>query len=149
MRALYKEGDPLRPENWRPICCAVTEAKQVSMVVFGSIQQRLYAAEIIPHNMWRTVPGRSTREASFLYDRYPDDPDLEAFMASEDVKGAFPRKPHRLIEEVWRQSELPHGDFVGKYLRTRRYTVATGEVCTEWVTPGSHRAGWRAHSCTC
>ena len=58
-------------------------------------------------------------------------------MASVDVKGAFPNTPHRLIEEVSRQLGLPYGDFVGKYLRSRRYTVATGKGCTEWVTPGS------------
>ena len=68
---------------------------------------------------------------------YLDDEDLEAFMASVDVKRAFPKTPHRLIKEVWRQLGLPYGDFVGKYLRTRRYTVATGKGCTEWLTPGS------------
>ena len=83
------------------------------------------------------MPGRSTQEASFLYDMYLDDEDLEAFMASVDVKGAFPNTPHRLIEEVWRQLGLPYGDFVEKYLRSRRYTVATGKGCAEWVTPGS------------
>ena len=44
--------------------------------------------------MWGSVPGRS-RQASFLYDMYLDDEDLEAFMASVDVKGAFPNTPHR------------------------------------------------------
>ena len=87
--------------------------------------------------MWGSVPGRSTQEASFLYDMYLDDEDLEAFMASVDVKGAFPNTPHRLIEEVCRQLGLPYGDFVEKYQRSRRYTVATGKGCTEWVTPGS------------
>ena len=60
-----------------------------------------------------------------------------AFMACVDVKEAFPDTPHRLMEEVWRPLGLPYGDFVGEYLRTRRYTVATGKGCTEWVTPGS------------
>ena len=137
VRPLYKKGDHLRPQKWRPICCAVTEAKLVWMVIFGRIQRRLYAAGVIPDNMWGSVPGRSTQEASFLYDTYLDDEDLEAFMASVDVKGAFPNTPHRLIEEVWRQLGLPYGDFVEKYLRLRRYTVATGKGCTEWVTPGS------------
>ena len=137
VRPLYKKGDHLRPGNWRPICCAVTEAKLVWMVIFGRIQRRLYAAGVIPDNMWGSVPGRSTKEGSFLYDMYLDDEDLEAFMASVDVKGAFPNMPHRLIEEVWRQLGLPYGDFVEKYLRSRRYTVATGKGCTEWVTPGS------------
>ena len=58
-------------------------------------------------------------------------------MASVDVKGAFPNTPQRLIEEVWRQFGLPYGDFVGKYLCSRTYTVATGKGCTERVTPGS------------
>ena len=137
VRPLYKKGDHLRLGNWRPICCAVTEAKLVWMVIFGRIQRRLYAAGVIPDNMWGSVPGRSTQEASFLYDMYLDDEDLEAFMASVDEKGAFPNTPHRLIEEVWRQLGLPYGDFVAKYLRSRRYTVATGKGCTEWVTPGS------------
>ena len=137
VRPLYKKGDHLRPGNWRPICCAVTEAKLIWMVIFGRIQRRLYAAGVIPDNMWESVPGRSTQEASFLYDMYLHDEDLEAFMASVDVKGAFPNTPHRLIEEVWRQLGLPYGDFVEKYLRSRRYTVATGKGCTEWVAPGS------------
>ena len=107
------------------------------MVIFGRIQQRLYAAAVIPDNMTGSVPGSSTQEASFLYDMYLDDEDLEAFMASVDVKRAFPNTPHRLIEEVCRQLGLPYSDFVGKYLRTRRYTVAPGKGCTEWVTPGS------------
>ena len=38
---------------------------------------------------------------------------------------------------MWRQLGLPYGDFVERYLRSRRYTVATGKGCTEWVTPGS------------
>ena len=137
VRPLYKKGDHLRPRNWSPICCAVTEAKLVWMVIFGRIQRRLYAAGVIPENMWGSVPGRSAQEASFLYDMYLDDEDLEAFMASVDVKGAFLNTPHRLIEEVWRQLGLPYGDFVEKYLRTRRYTVAMEKGCTEWVTPGS------------
>ena len=112
VRPLYKKGDHLRAGNWRPICCAVTEAKLVWMVIFGRIQRRLYTAGVIPDNMWGSVPGRSTQEASFLYDMYLDDEDLEAFMASVDVKGAFPNTRHSLIEEVWRQLGLPYGDFV-------------------------------------
>ena len=46
LRPLYKKGDHLRPGNWRPICCAVTEAKLVWMVIFGGIQRRLYAAGV-------------------------------------------------------------------------------------------------------
>ena len=69
---------------------------------------------VIPGNMWGSVLGRSTQEASFLYDMYLDDEDLEAFMASVDVKGAFPNTPRRLIEEVWRQLGLVYGDFLEK-----------------------------------
>ena len=103
-------------------------------VIFGRIQRQLYAARVILDNMVGSVRARSTQEASFLYDMYLDDENLEAFMASVDVKGVFPNTQHRLVEEVWRQLGLPYGDFVGKYLRTRRYTVATGKGCTEWVT---------------
>ena len=67
MRPLYKKGDHPRAGNWRRICCAVTEAKLFWMVIFGRIQQQLYAAGGIPDNMWGSVPGRSTQEASFLY----------------------------------------------------------------------------------
>ena len=130
VRPLYKKGDHLRPENWRPVCCTVTEAKGMWMptwmVVFGRIQRTLYAAGTVPDNMWGSSPGRSTQEASFLHDMYLDDGDLEAFMAPVDVKGAFPNTPHRLIEEAWRQLGLTYGHFVGEYLRTRRYTVAAG-----------------------
>ena len=52
---------------------------------------RLYVAGVIPDNMWGSVPGRSTQEASFLYDMYLDDEDLEAFMASVDVTGGVPQ----------------------------------------------------------
>ena len=52
-------------------------------------------------------------------------------MASVEVKEAFPNTLHRLIEEVWRQLGLLYGDFVGEYLSTRRYIVATGKGCTE------------------
>ena len=93
------------------------------MVIFGRIQQLLYAAGVIPDNMWGSVPGRSTQEASFLYDMYLDDEDLEAFMASVDVKGAFPNTPHRLIEEVWRQLGLPYGPHA-RIDRTRDTRVA-------------------------
>ena len=139
LRPLYKKGDHRRLWSWRPICCAVTKANLVWMVVFGRIEciYRLYAAGVIPENMLGSVPGRSTQEGSFLYDIYLDDEDLEAFMASVDVKGALPNRPHKLREEVWRQLGLPYDDFVGKYLRTGRYTVAMGKGCTEWVTPGS------------
>ena len=134
---LYKKGNHLRRGNWRPICCAVGKAKLVWMVIFGRIQRRLYAAGVIPDNMWGSVQGRSTQEASFLYDMYLDVEDVEAFMASVDLKVAFPNTPHRLIEEVWRQLGLPYGDFVEKYPRSRRYTVATEKGCTELVTHGS------------
>ena len=137
VRPLYKKGDHLRPGNEGLLWCAVTEDKLVWMVIFGGIQRRLYAAGVIPDIMLGSVPGRSTQEASFLDDMYLDVEDLEAFIASVDVERAFPNTPHRLIQEVWRQLRLPYGDFVEKYLRSRRYTVATGKGCTEWVTPGS------------
>ena len=97
------------------------------------------------------MPSRSAQEASFLYDMYVDDEDLEAFMASVDLKGSFSNTPHRLVEEVWRQFGRPYGNFVGEYVRTRRYTVATVKGCTGWVTQvaGCHRAEWSARSCTC
>ena len=107
------------------------------MVIFGRIQRKLYEVGVIPDNMWGSVPGASTQEASFLYHMYLGDEDMKAFMASVDVKGAFPNTPHNLIEEVWKQLGLPYKDFVGEYLRTRRYTITTEKCCTEWVTPGS------------
>ena len=58
------------------------------IVVFGRIPQRLYAAGVIPDKMWGSVPGWSTQKASFLYDMYLNNEDLEAFMASVDVKGS-------------------------------------------------------------
>ena len=91
MRPLYKKGDHLRPGNWGPICCAVTEAKLVWMVVFERIQRRLYAAGVIPDNTSGSVPGRSTQEAGVLCNMYLDDEDLEAFMASVDVNRGVPQ----------------------------------------------------------
>ena len=69
MRPLYNKGDHLWPGNWRPICCAVTEAKLVVMVVFGRIQQRLYVAGVVPDEIWGSVLGRSTQEASFRFQK--------------------------------------------------------------------------------
>ena len=130
VRPLYRKGDHLRPGNWRPRCCAVTEAKLELMVVFGRIQRRLYAAGAVLDNMWESLPGSSTQEASFLCGMSLDIEDLEAFMASLDVKAAFLNTPHRVIEEVWRQLQLPYGDFGSVYLRKRRYTIAAGKGCT-------------------
>ena len=82
-----------------------------------------------------SVPGRSTQEARVLYSMHLKDEELEGVMASVDVKGAIPNAPHGLILEVWRQLGPPYGDLVGKYLPSRRHTVATRKVCTEWVHP--------------
>ena len=68
------------------------------MVVFDRIQRRLYGAGVVPDNMWVSVLGTSTQEASFLYDMYLDSENLGGFMAPVDVKRAFPETPHRLIE---------------------------------------------------
>ena len=81
-------------------------SQRPSLVVFGRIEQWLYAAGAVPVNMWGSVPGSSTQETSFLYDMYLNDEDLEAFMASVYVKGSFPDTTHRLIEGVWKQLEL-------------------------------------------
>ena len=62
VRPLYKKGDHLWPENARPVCCAIPGTKLVSMVVFGRIRRRLYAAGVVPDNMGGSVPGRSTQE---------------------------------------------------------------------------------------
>ena len=106
VRPLYNKGDHLRPGRWRPLCCAVTEAKLVWMLVFARIQRRPYAAAVITDNRSGSVPGRSTQEASFLYDIYLDDEELEVFIVSVDVKGAFCNMQHRLIEEFWRRLGL-------------------------------------------
>ena len=58
-------------------------------------------------------------------------------MASLEVKGPFPHTPHRLIEVLSTQLGLLYGDFVGEYLRTRRYSLTTGKGCMERVIPGS------------
>ena len=82
------------------------------MVVFGRIQRRLYAAGVVPNNMWGSVPGRSTQESSFLYHMRRDEEELEAFMASVDVEKALPNTPDRLREGLWRQLGLPYGYFI-------------------------------------
>ena len=128
--APLQEEDHLWPGNLRPICCAVTEAKLVRMVVFSWIHQRLYEVGVVPDNMCG-----STQEASFVYDMYLDNEDLEAFMASVVVKCTFPNTPLRLMDKVWGQLGLLYGHFVEEYLRTRRYTIAPGKRGTDWVTP--------------
>ena len=102
-----KKGHHLWPGKWRSMCCTVAEAKPVWMVVFRRIQRRLHAAGVVPDVMWGSVPGRSTQEASFLYDMYLDAENLEPFMALVDVKEPFPNNLHRLFEEVWRQFGAP------------------------------------------
>ena len=42
VRPLHKKGDHLRPGNCWPICCAVTEAKLVWMVVLGRMIETMY-----------------------------------------------------------------------------------------------------------
>ena len=150
MRPLYKKRNQLWPGNWRPICCAVTEAKLVWMVVFRRIQRRPYEPVVVLDNMWESVPGTSTQEASILYHMHLDDEDLKAFITSVNVKAAFGCTPHRLIEEVWRQLGLPYCDFVGEYLRTRRYTIATGKAVRSGrpQVAGYQKAAWTPRSCT-
>ena len=137
VRPFYKRGDHRQPGDWRLICCAVTEAKLLCMVIFGSVEQRLYEAAVVPDNLLGSVSARSAQEAGFLYDMYLDDQELEAFMAFVDVKGAFSKKPHRLIGEVGRQPWLPYGDLIGESVRRRSYASATLNQSTGWVTPGN------------
>ena len=56
VRPLYKKGNHFRQGKLRPICCAVTEAKLVWMLILGRIQRRLCAAGGIPDNMWGSLP---------------------------------------------------------------------------------------------
>ena len=130
-------ADHLRPVNWTPTCCAVTQPKLVCMVVFGRIQRTLYAADVVPDHMSGTVVGRSTQEATFLYDMYVDDEDLEAFMASMDMKRAFLNTPHRLLEEVSSNWGSRTANSLGRMCALEGTASPQGKGCTEWVTPGS------------
>ena len=49
--------------------------------------------------MWGSMQGRWAPEAN-LYDMMLEDEITEAFVASVDVKGAFPNTPHKLIMGV-------------------------------------------------
>ena len=61
----------------------------------------------------------------------------DLFIASLDVKGAFPSTPWLLLQALWKRMGLPFYNFASGCIRTRKYTVRTGAGLTPFLEPGS------------
>ena len=114
---LYKKGNWPKPDNWRPIVCATTEAKLKWMLILKRVAPAVYRA--IPRGMRGAIPGRLPPEATFLQDAVVDMDRISLIITSLDVKGAFPNTPHRLLRAVWKQMGFPFQSFLQAYLATR------------------------------
>ena len=112
---LYKKGDGANPDNWRPIVCATTEAKLIWMLILKQVAPAVYRA--IPPTMWGAIPGRSPLEAIFIQDAMVDMDPISIIITFQDVKGALPNTPHRLLRAVWKHMGL---SFQASYKRTPR-----------------------------
>ena len=96
VRPLYKKGDWAKPDNRRPIVCAVTEAKIVWTILLRRIRPHLDPH--IPASLWGAIPGRSPHGAIFLQDTIAEMNPVDLIIASLDVRGAFPNTPWLLLE---------------------------------------------------
>ena len=135
VHTLYKKGNCVNPDNWRPIVCATTEAKLIWMLILRRVAPAVYRA--IPPTMWGAIPGRSPLEAIFMQDAVVDMDPISLIITSLDVKGAFPNTLHRLLQAVWKHMGLPSQGFLQAYLATGMYAVKTDVGTTPWIQPAS------------
>ena len=132
---LYKKGDWVNPENWRPIVCATTGAKLIWILILKRVGQAVYRA--IPPTMWGAIPGRSPLEAIFMQDAVVNMDPISLIITSLDAKEAFPNTPHRLLRAVWGHMGLPFQGFLQAYLANCMYAAKTDVGTTPWVEPAS------------
>ena len=135
VRPLYKKGDWANPDNWRPIVCAVTEVKDVWTILLRCIRPHL--DPLMAASLGGAIPGWSPHQAIFLQDTIADMDSVDLIIASLNVREAFPNTPWLLLEAVWKCMGLPFYNFAFDYIRTRNYTVRTGEGLTPFFEPGS------------
>ena len=133
VRPLYKKGDWVNPDNWRPIVCAVTELNLT--ILLRRIRPHLDPR--IPASLWGAIQGRSPHEAIFLQDTIANMDQVDLIIAFLEVKGAIPNTPWLLLEAVWKRLGIPFYNFASCYIRTRKYTVCTGAGLTPFLEPGS------------
>ena len=131
----YKKADWANPDNWRPIVCATTEAKLSWMLILKREAPAVYRA--VPPTMWGAIPNRSPLEAILMQGALVDMDPISLIITSLDVKGAFPKTPHRLLRAVWKHMGLPFQGFLQAYLATHMYAVKTDVGTTPWVHPTS------------
>ena len=53
---LYEKGDWAKPNNWRPIVCATTEAQLIWMLILKQVAPAVYRA--VPPTMWGAIPPK-------------------------------------------------------------------------------------------
>ena len=120
---LYRKGNWANPDHWRPIVCAITEAKLIWIFILKQVAPAVYGA--VPPTMWGAIPGRSPLEAIFVQDAVVDMDPISLIITSVNVKGAFRNTPHRLLRAVWEHMGLPYQGFLQAYLATRMYAIKT------------------------
>ena len=111
---VYKAGDPSDLKTLRPITLPPADQKLLWIIIFRRIGPHIFDPLIIPPSMWGFLPGRSTREISCLIEDFLDhaltgegvDP-VNTIMTALDLKGAFDKVSHLLVETVWKRLGLP------------------------------------------
>ena len=136
LHPLYKKGNGARPNNWRPIVCATTEAKLIWMLFLKRVAPVVYRA--IPPTMWEAIPGHSPLEAIFIQNAVVDIDPISLIITSLDVKGAFPNTRHCLLRAVWEHMGLPFEGLLHAYLATRLH-VQKG--CEHYPNDLPHQRG--------
>ena len=128
---LFKKGQCTSPDNWRPIMCAITEAKLIRMLILKQVAPVVYRA--IPPTMWGAIPGRSPLEAIFMQDAVVDMGPIRLIITFVDVKGTFSNTQHRLLHAIWEDLGLPFQGFLQAYLATCLHAVQTDVGTTPWM----------------
>ena len=147
----YKAGDPAVHTNWRPLTFPSSDQKILWIIILRRIAPYIFDPSIIPLSMWGFLPNRSTREISSLIEDFLDhilndknkDNPLNAIMTALDLKGAFDKVSHLLVESVWKKLGLPWGHYLTAHLReaTQKYKTAYSHTPPVPVTSGVPQGG--------
>ena len=147
-KPLYKKGDPAVHGNWRPVTLPPTEQKILWILILKRLSTHIFNPDIIPLSLWGQLPGRSTREisgllADFLDHLLDSEEEVNTLITALDLKGAFDKVSHRLIEGVWGRLGLPWGEYLSRHLRgaTQKYRTAYGYTPPQTVTSGVPQGG--------